>query len=314
MEDVIRNLIRIRGTNFSITNVPLPPSEFILIGQVDSLQDFKVSHNNPLLIWYIEEGFTDLNIFEIERWSVDAPSGNHLIISQRYLDSKLLNYTHDKNKIFFWGPDDLSMWLGKAILDKRLEISLPTDKKDENNLDSKVITDQSTDSSILTLKPNKDIYTRLSVNSHSSYHNTPVLIQCKLWKIDGELVSPEGFIEKHCWKIIEDPWESNFTLLSVHEVLNNTPSLQTISPRVDAWKEGSEIINLVTPMINEKRQGKPKNSGLLTQSMILQNWIFSPENSNISSTKVFIPGWLINNKDRHLIHGITGNAYPIDDD
>ena len=96
-------------------------------------------------------------------------------------------------------------------------------------------------------------------------------------------------------------------------MLNNTPSLQIISPRVNSWKEEPEVINSITPIINEKRQGKPKTSGLLTQSMIVQNWIFNPKNSHFSSTKIFIPGWLVNNKDRHLIHGITGNMHTMND-
>tara|TARA_B100001142_G_scaffold328812_1_gene389980 strand:+ start:9749 stop:10690 length:942 start_codon:yes stop_codon:yes gene_type:complete len=313
MEEVIRNLVQIRGLNFTISNDSLPPSEFILIGQVDSLQNFEVFHNNSLFIWYIREGITELNIFEVERWSVDAPPGSHLIISQRTLNSKLCNYTDDKNEIFFWGPYELSLWLGRAVLDGELDISVPTSQINDENFNSIIMANQSTYSPILTLKPNKDISTILSNNSYSQSHNTPVLIHCKLWKIDGELVSPEGLVEKQYWEIIEDPWESNFILLSENDLLNNTPSLQIISPRVNSWKEEPEVINSITPIINEKRQGKPKTSGLLTQSMIVQNWIFNPKNSHFSSTKIFIPGWLVNNKDRHLIHGITGNMHTMND-
>jgi hypothetical protein len=64
-------------------------------------------------------------------------------------------------------------------------------------------------------------------------------------------------------------------------------------------------------LIDEKRQGKPQTSGSFTRSMILQNWIFRPDNCYLSSTKIFIPAWIINTEKRKLLHGTSGNTHSI---
>ena len=103
MESEIRNLIKLRAENFHNQNYDFSSIDFNFIGKVDSLQDLEEFPSKSLFIWHVNEGITKLNNFEIERWSVDAPSGNHLIISERFIDDKLNQNDYRKNKIFFWG-------------------------------------------------------------------------------------------------------------------------------------------------------------------------------------------------------------------
>ncbi|MFL2957291.1 MAG: hypothetical protein ACJZ4Z_00670 [Candidatus Thalassarchaeaceae archaeon] len=305
MESEIRNLIKLRGENFHNQNYDFSSIDFNFIGKVDSLQDLEEFPSKSLFIWHVGEGITTLNDFEIERWSVDAPSGNHLIISERFIDDNLNENKYRKNKIFFWGPDELSQWFGKAILNKEIQVSAIKDDKIDDEI-SEINLNKSTDSSILTLKNNIEISNWLSNKDLSGITYSPILLSSKLWEVDGELIGPDGSVEKKRWKIIEDPWENNFTMFSNVEVLPISPSLRIIEPNINFWKDKSQIIDIIAPLINEKRQGKPKNAGLFTQSMILQNWNFKSDSCNLYYKKILIPAWILNTENRQLIHGISG--------
>ena len=181
--------------------------------------------------------------------------------------------TTEKIRFSFGDPNELSKWFGRAILNKEIQLSIVKD----NNIDdqtNEVNENPSTDNSILTLRPDVEISSWLSNKGLSGISYTPILLSSKLWEVDGELLGPGGFIEKKKWKIIEDPWENNFILFSNVNVLSLSPSLRIIEPIKNFWKDKSEVLDLIAPLINEKRQGKPKNAGSFTQSMVLQNWNF----------------------------------------
>lgn len=307
MESEIRNLIKLRGENFHNQNYDFSSIDFNFIGKVDSLQDLEEFPSKSLFIWHVGEGITTLNNFEIERWSVDAPSGNHLIISERFIDDNLNIDNYRKNKIFFWGPNELSQWFGRAILNKEIQLSVIKDDKIDDEI-SEINLNKSTDSSILALKNNIEISTWLSNKGLSGVSYSPILLSSKLWEVDGELIGPDGSVEKKRWKIIEDPWENNFTMFSNVEVLPISPSLRIVEPNIDFWKDKSQIIDIIAPLINEKRQGKPKNAGLFTQSMVLQNWNFKTDSCNLYYKKILIPAWILNTENRQLIHGISGKT------
>ena len=307
MESEIRNLIKLRGENFHNQNYDFSSIDFNFIGKVDSLQDLEEFPSKSLFIWHVGEGITTLNNFEIERWSVDAPSGNHLIISERFIDDNLNIDNYRKNKIFFWGPNELSQWFGRAILNKEIQLSVIKDDKIDDEI-SEINLNKSTDSSILTLKNNIEISTWLSNKGLSGVSYSPILLSSKLWEVDGELIGPDGSVEKKRWKIIEDPWENNFTMFSNVEVLSISPSLRIVEPNINFWKDKSQIIDIIAPLINEKRQGKPKNAGLFTQSMVLQNWNFKTDSCNLYYKKILIPAWILNTENRQLIHGISGKT------
>lgn len=307
MESEIRNLIKLRGENFHNQSYDFSSIDFNFIGKVDSLQDLEEFPSKSLFIWHVGEGITTLNNFEIERWSVDAPSGNHLIISERFIDDNLNTDNYRKNKIFFWGPNELSQWFGRAILNKEIQLSVIKDDKIDDEI-SEINLNKSTDSSILTLKNNIEISTWLSSKGLSGVTYSPILLSSKLWEVDGELIGPDGSVEKKRWKIIEDPWENNFTMFSNLEVLPISPSLRIVEPNIDFWKDKSQIIDIIAPLINEKRQGKPKNAGLFTQSMVLQNWNFKTDSCNLYYKKILIPAWILNTENRQLIHGISGKT------
>ena len=307
MESEIRNLIKLRGENFHNQNYDFSSIDFNFIGKVDSLQDLEEFPSKSLFIWHVGEGITTLNNFEIERWSVDAPSGNHLIISERFIDDNLNTDNYTKNKIFLWGPNELSQWFGRAILNKEIQLSVIKDDKIDDEI-SEINLNKSTDSSILTLKNNIEISTWLSNKGLSGITYSPILLSSKLWEVDGELIGPDGSVEKKRWKIIEDPWENNFTMFSNVEVLSISPSLRIVEPNINFWKDKSQIIDIIAPLINEKRQGKPKNAGLFTQSMVLQNWNFKTDSCNLYYKKILIPAWILNTENRQLIHGISGKT------
>jgi hypothetical protein len=309
METEIRNLVKLRGENFIIKNYALSNTDFNYIGTVDSFQDLEEFPSGLLFIWHVSDGITNLNNSEIERWSVDAPIGNHLIISERYVDAKIKKNKYTKGKIFVWGPDELSTWFGNAILNKDLKFSF-IEKNHKNDI-IEIKKSQEVIPSILTLKPNIDISSWIFNNKMPEMTYTPVLLNSRLWEISGELIGPSGTVEKKKWHIIEDPWEDNFFMLANADILSYTPSLRIIEPNTNHWKEKSQVVNLIKPLIDEKRQGKPKNAGSFTQSIVLQNWNFKSNNCHLQYKKIFIPAWFLHTKDKQIIHGISGKKLSI---
>ena len=192
-------------------------------------------------------------------------------------------------------------------MNKEIQLSVIKDDKIDDEI-SEINLNKSTDSSILTLKNNIEISTWLSNKGLSGITYSPILLSSKLWEVDGELIGPDGSVEKKRWKIIEDPWENNFTMFSNVEVLSISPSLRIVEPNINFWKDKSQIIDIIAPLINEKRQGKPKNAGLFTQSMVLQNWNFKTDSCNLYYKKILIPAWILNTENRQLIHGISGKT------
>ena len=76
-----------------------------------------------------------------------------------------------------------------------------------------------------------------------------------------------------------------------------------------AWKGDSQIINLLVNILSEKRRGKPKLSGGMTRSMMLQNWRFNAKKNQLDFQYMFISAWILNLPVPIILHGINGKTY-----
>jgi hypothetical protein len=75
------------------------------------------------------------------------------------------------------------------------------------------------------------------------------------------------------------------------------------------WKADDQIINLLVDILSEKRQGKPKLSGGMTRSMMLQNWRFNVDKVHLDFKYIFISAWILNLPVPIILHGINGKTY-----
>jgi len=309
VESIITKIIISHCPNFKKLENVYGITDIKIIGIVDSFPGLPSSINGQTYIWHISNGITDINKSEIERWSVDAPSGNHLLISERGFEPELLEYLEILQNVIIWGPDQLAQWIGKAVLSGIITLA------DANNGDE-IFTDPLDSSNKISnefepvaLKPIIDIKKWLNDNSFFDVRITPVLLKCKMWFIDGELKNSNGDSEEHNWIIIEDSWSNDIYEYDDTDKLEFIPSLRVLEPNNMAWKGDSQIINLLVNILSEKRRGKPKLSGGMTRSMMLQNWRFNAKKNQLDFQYMFISAWILNLPVPIILHGINGKTY-----
>ncbi|MDC1419300.1 hypothetical protein N8653_01080 [Euryarchaeota archaeon] len=310
METIITKIIMSHYPSFKKLENVYDITDIKIIGTVDSFSDLTRSITGLTYIWYISNGITSIKKSEIERWSVDAPSGNHLLISERGFEPELLKYLEILQNVIIWGPEKLALWIGKAVLSG---IIIPADAHNFDDIlsdDGEIFSNKIfNEFESVTLKPFVDIKKWLKDNSLSDVRITPVLLKSKIWFINGELKNSNGDFEEHNWKIIEDSWSNKIYEYDDKDKLEFIPSLRILEPNSLTWKADNQIINLLVDILSEKRQGKPKLSGGMTRSMMLQNWRFNVDKVHLDFQYIFIPAWILNLPVPIILHGINGKTY-----
>ncbi len=311
MESIITKIIISHYPNFKKLDNVYEITDIKLIGMVDSFPDLPMPTTYLTYIWHISNGITNINKSEIERWSVDAPTGNHLLISERGFEFELLKYLDTLQNVIIWDPDKLAQLIGKAVLSG---IIIPADahKYDEILIEDIVKSNKKLNEfESVALKPTVDIKKWLNVNSFFDVRITPVLLKCKMWFINGELKNSNGDFEEHNWKIIEDSWSNKIYVYDDDDKLEFIPSLRILDPNIMAWKGDNQILNLLVDILSEKRQGEPKLSGGMTRSMMLQNWQFNADNAKLDFQYIYISAWILNLPVPTILHGISGKTYKL---
>ena len=118
MEDLILGLLRHRGAILESNPLAIGTPSIRPLGRIS---EPPIGLNNGparvhTTVWHVPDGWTILDRVELDRWIVDALSGQHWILSERPLSPNLR--VPEKFGVDFeiWGPDKLSNWLGEAIL------------------------------------------------------------------------------------------------------------------------------------------------------------------------------------------------------
>lgn len=303
MRQIITDIVRASCLNFKEINNYEKSSQFIPIGLVDSFPNLNYFEKTSIYIWYIPNDIISLQKSEIERWTVDSPTGCHLFMSERDVHTDLKNILFKEHNILIWSSDDLALWLGNALISGIVSLS---DEKIYLNINHSEIKKNNDLNQILTLIPRIDINLWLKDNAYSDNRSNPMLLKCKLWEIKGDLINLNGDIDHKNWLIIEDPWCKLLYKLSDEKYLKNTPLLRALDPKNSDWKSKSHLLNSLPPLLDEKRQGQPKFSGALTRSMMLENWNFKKESAEIKSSSIYVPSWSLNTEGGVIIHGLTG--------
>ena len=151
---------------------------------------------------------------EFERWVVDAPRGRHWILSERKLPEEYISILPTGLEIVVWGPNDLSIWLGEAILSGELKVTAQITNLDATHTANADREGQDYDM-VGSIKPIIEIESWLTQKGYEGALTYPVLLNCIIWKVEGTIVSPAGESENKKWMILEDPGHQQYPYLMV---------------------------------------------------------------------------------------------------
>ena len=308
MEGALRDLIRIKSVNLRDEKIDFAPHGFAFLGIASSIPDLGI-HSGEVFIWHAQAGILPITKSEVIRFGMDAPSGLHIILSERIVQSDC--YSVESFEFRILEPDEISTWVGKAILSGDLVASA----RNISTTDEPVRKFVNNDSfeKVLVLKPSIEINAWSSQRGMAGFSSTPIILTARIWSVSGDLLGPDGDRESGEWSIIEDPWSQTVSLLQDSQNLQQAPVLRSFEPPVKNWVTSDRIFEEIAKVIGERRRGhsgERSESGTV-RSMLLQNWPLDHGSTTLGSHAIFIPGWLINLETEMILHGRNGRLYDI---
>ena len=306
MEDTLRDLLSILRVNLRDYPKENEVNGFTILGMADSVPDFVINTDiGPVIIWHAPAGLLPITGSEITRFTIDAPEGFHWILSQRDLQG---GYEIDESlEIVFWSPEKIAKCIGESVIAGDLYARLAPKKEKENTIGKNEIHSPQTK----TLRPKLDLSSWMSQRGLSGLVSTPILLEAKLWFIEGEITGPNGESEKCSWNITEDPWSNKISVIDNIEDLQDSLRLRIISPEESGWLSADSLKESVGSLLNVRRKSemqKENHSGSV-RSMLLQRWSFNKGNAIMSDKKIFVPGWIIHFEEEKVLHGLNGRIY-----
>ena len=307
MEEVLRELLGIKSVNLRTQKVASSSHGFKCLGIAASIPGLEI-HSDEVFIWHVRAGILPLTKSEMIRFGINAPSGLNLILSERVVQSECHSVQNFDFKIL--EPDDISLWVGKAVLSGDLIASAKSDDVDERVILESQLNELSVEGT-LVLKPNIEIKTWSAQRGMEGFTSTPIILAARLWMVSGDLQGPNGERESGQWNILEDPWSKTVTLLNDIHNLRQAPVLRLIEPQDLKWLASDRINEELAKVIAERRRsnsGEASFSGSV-RSMLLQKWPLDSERANISDRKILIPGWVIHLETEKILHGRNCRLY-----
>ena len=127
---------------------------------------------------------------EVERWLVDAPTGNHWLLSERPLQLEQIPIRPGV-EYEVWGPDRFAQWLGNAVLNGDLNAS-PL-KFYSNGREEIPPQSAPADSEMgpAALRPQVELEPVLEKLSLTHAEHRPVLLSARVWTVTGILRGPK---------------------------------------------------------------------------------------------------------------------------
>jgi hypothetical protein len=306
MEGALRDLLGIRAVNLRNNVVETDFHDFKSLGVALSIPDLEI-HTGEVFIWYAPAGLLPITRSEIIRFGMDAPSGFNLIFSERQVHSDC--HSVDTFDFQIIGPEQISKWIGKAVLTGDLIATSSRAPEDQERTGLNAY--NPTDKSILVLKPMIDINSWSIQRGMDGFSSSPILLTALIWTISGELIGPNGEGEMGEWKILEDPWSLTLSLLDSSEDFARAPMLRTVEPSQNNWLSEERLTEEIAQLIEERRRensGETSLSGTV-RSMLLKKWSLNFDSAIISSGKMLIPGWAIDTESEKILHGRNGRLY-----
>ena len=307
MEEVLRELLGIKSVNLRTQKVASSSHGFKCLGIAASIPGLEI-HSDEVFIWHVRAGILPLTKSEMIRFGIDAPSGLNLILSEREVLSECHSVQNFDYKIL--EPDDISLWVGKAVLSGDLIASAKSDNGDEKRIMDTQRNEIQVEGT-LVLKPTIEIKNWSTQRGMDGFTSTPIILAARLWMVSGDLQGPNGEREPGEWNILEDPWSKTVTLLNGIHNLQQAPVLRMIEPQNLKWLTSDRINEELAKVIEERRRNNVGEDGFSgsVRSMLLQKWSLDSETANISDRKILIPGWVIHLETEKILHGRNGRLY-----
>ena len=304
MDETLRDLLEISANNLSAPDIIPDIHGFTCIGVAESIPVLG-QRDTEIFVWHVKEGILPLTGAELTRWSLDAPSGLHWILSQRTIHGE---YDHiDGINIEIWGPEEIAKWIGESVLSGDLIAYAPKPEVDEIEV-------QKSPSEGFTgpksLRPLIDPEVWISQRGMEGVSLSPVLLDAKLWSVAGELKGPNGELEPSTWKIFEDPWAQTLQIIEIEEILKSA-DLRCVKPNSSSWISKERFSQEAVKLLGVRRRGEisKSESSSSVRSALLQKWELDLDGSKISSTGICIPGWIVHFEEEKLLHGRNGRLF-----
>ena len=274
----------------------------------------KIAHDSPQMngdvyLWHVASDLLPLSMNEIERWIVDVPVGNHWVLSEREVPSEIPKF--ENYEIVLWGPEMVSEWLGNAILRGDLIAKPPQETNDPEKSPSIKEIYQSRPT---TLRSKIDFSIWITQRGLDGTNSTPVLLEARLWDVEGNLIGPDGQNESHSWLLFEDPWSLNLELLDESKSTQNTPELRIIKPEQTMWMAEERLLSEAERILEVRRKEDPIIGEINgpVRSMLLRKWAFNSQTASFAPSPAYIPGWILHLPDKSkILHGSNGRLYDV---
>ena len=306
MEDTLRDLLSMLRVNFRDAPEENEVNGFTILGMADSVPDLlRNTEVGPVIIWHAPAGLLPITDSEITRFTIDAPEGFHWILSQRDLQC---GYEIDESlEIDFWSPEKVANWIGKSVIAGDLYARTAPKKENEKTIAKNEINSPQTK----TLRPQVDVSSWMSQRGLSGLVSTPILLEAKLWFIEGDIIGPNGESENGSWNITEDPWSNKISEIDNIGDLQDSLRLRIILPEESDWLSADSIKESVGSLLNFRRKSEmqEENQSGSVRSMLLQRWSFDKDNAIFTERKILVPGWIIHFEEEKVLHGLNGRLY-----
>lgn len=268
-------LFRLAGIGIDEGGRPnIPPGMVEWIGRITSIPRELLGFGLRLgsEVWQVSPGFARFEQSGFERWLVDAPKGDNLLISLREIafDHLALSVQSDSG-ICIWNNEQLSTFLGTALLKGCIPLG---DEQDEE-----MIQEQKNDSELDRWIDSGSVM----IGNLQSGIGKPRLKPIGLWAIKGNLTCDEE--EEYAeWLVVDEG--DGMRLLSPSEVFITPPKLEHLSKAALSIAERNQQLQ---QLLSESRRMNSSTDGNLSE---MRKWEFNPLTAEIVSIECFTPEWV----------------------
>ena len=315
MESLIRDLLKQLGATLDPppSHAPCPGINLLGVLNRPPVTQSSAALAKGTHVWHAHDGWAPLDNLEVERWLVDAPTGNHWLLSERPLQLEH-NPTRSGIEYEVWGPDRFAQWLGNAVLNGDLNAMVPsnfTPTEDEEMPLQSAPADSGMGPA--ALRPQVELEPVLEKLSLTHAEHRPVLLSARVWTVTGILRGPKDAAERGWWELIEDPFLGEIHQLEPLEKLDFIPNLERIEPKI--WPEQAQIAPHLAKRCEERRHYVvTESSGQnQVQGSVLHWWKLDPSSAEMTPRLALLPAWQIRIPERGLalIHGLNGQLVPM---
>lgn len=320
----LEDLLSAIGAELDRANPPLtPPGALRWVGRLilspRILDDVGIRDGHH--VWTSGPGWVVLDSLDIERWCVDAPSGNHLIVCER--DEMNCSSVPEISgvSVTLWSPGDYTSMIGKAVLQGDIPISstesppVVESKPAEQDLPSATLpTTPMPPSGIdLAVAPRVDVAQLMEERGRHGLALHPVMLDTTLWVVEGELVGPDGIRANNRWWIIEDSFTGECRAVEPFDTLHKVPNLEVISPPSHLDEAGMR--HRLSALLDERRAEELSDTESEQTAMggLLRWWRLDTEKSHLTRYRLLLPAWLgrMPLDGMRIVHGWSGEELPL---